>query len=224
MNGPLPAGHLSENPGVFLSLFLFVFIALFDLTPFVLARDESKGMPIQGTINSQDAFGGLCRPVAEIAGPATGSNPRWRDLVSREARRPRARACGMLVVAGGSAAFLAARSPQNAGSRRPRASRHRSPPIRFTARGQMKSLSRPPWLRKWASRSSPSPSVRPLQISPLQGVLAVDSEHLSPCGRGSLGKSSPLVPSNRLTAQPVCSCQHRELAMRFVRATSWPWF
>ena len=36
--------------------FLLVFIALFDLTPSVLARDESKGKPIHGMINSQDAF------------------------------------------------------------------------------------------------------------------------------------------------------------------------
>jgi hypothetical protein len=42
----------------FYSLFLFVFIAVFDLTPSALARDEFDGMPIQGMITSQDAFSG----------------------------------------------------------------------------------------------------------------------------------------------------------------------
>jgi hypothetical protein len=61
------------------SLFLFVLIAVFDLNPSALARDEYDGEPIQGMIHSQDAFSGCAGRSVESARPATGSNPRWRE-------------------------------------------------------------------------------------------------------------------------------------------------
>jgi cobalt-zinc-cadmium efflux system membrane fusion protein len=84
----------------------------------------------------------------------------------------------LLVIAGGSAAFLAARSPQQAD---PRANQQSdadtADKIRRTGSDEI--IVPPSVAQKMGLQViEVAERVRPLQISPLQGVLAVDTEHL----------------------------------------------
>jgi len=110
-----------------------------------------------------------------------------------------------LLVAGGSAAFLAARAPQSAG---PRANQpgdnDNSEKLR---RDERESVIVPPgMIRKMGlGVATIAERVRPVRLPPLQGVLAVDAEHLARVRARFAGEVVSIGPDAETSASVLSS-------------------